>query len=87
MEQTDVMGVTEEQAGEVYTFDEGDRVHIVVPPHKENEVEAFYYLSDFTEKRGVITGVKPEPVLIYEVEVGGRTAIVYHDELRLGWVK
>ena len=54
---------------------------------KRMTVEAFYYLSNFKDKRGTISKVIKKPSLQYEVEVGNQVAHVYHDELKLGWLK
>ena len=72
---------------DITAYEVGDRAHVIVPPHKADDIEAYYYLIGFKDKRGIISKVIEKPSLQYEVEVGNLVAHVYQDELQLGWVK
>lgn len=67
---------------DVLPFEIGDMVRITIPKYKRADPESFYYLQDFTKKRGVITKVVSAPSLQYHVDFDGRNAIVYHDEVK-----
>jgi len=68
-----------------FAFEIGNRVHIIIPAEKLNHSESVFYLQDFINKRGVILKVLEHAKLQYEVEIGNRVAIIYHDELVVGW--
>lgn len=67
---------------EVIPFEVSDQVRIVIPDYKRGDPESFYYLSDFERKRGEVLKVVHAPSLQYHVDFDGRTAIVYHDEIK-----
>lgn len=75
----------EKSADLVVAFDIGDRVHIIIPEHKLHDTESFFYLQDFLKKRGTVLKVLAHLKLQYKVEFGNKIAIVYHDELVVGW--
>jgi len=66
-------------------YEIGDRVQIVIPVQKRKDPESFFYLQDFSKKRGVVLRALTHAKLQYEVEVGTKIAIVYHEELMVGW--
>lgn len=66
----------------VVPFDIGDQVRIAIPDYKRDDPESFYYLSDFESKRGGVLKVVDAPSLQYHIDFDGKTAIVYHDEVK-----
>lgn len=71
----------------VSRFDTGDRVRIVINVTEDEDVESYFYLKPFENKRGEIMKVISKPTLQYEVLFGKEMAIVYHSELVAGWPK
>ncbi|WP_338657350.1 hypothetical protein V6B14_22490 (plasmid) [Sporosarcina psychrophila] len=69
----------------IMTFEIGDRVQITIPEYKQRDTESFFYLQDFLNKRGTVLKVLEHLKIQYEVEVENKIAIVYHDELIIGW--
>lgn len=61
-------------------FKFGDPVK-VIEINEQMDGEAYYYLSLFTGKRGLIAKVIRQPSLQYEVDFNGQIAIIYHSEL------
>ncbi|MEK5071713.1 hypothetical protein [Sporosarcina sp. FSL K6-1508] len=53
-----------------YSFEINERVQIIIPEHKLNDSETFFYLQDFLKKRGTVLKVLEHKKLQYEVEVG-----------------
>lgn len=53
----------------------------VIEINEQMDDKAYYYLSLFTGKRGLIAKVIRQPTLLYEVDFDGKIAIIYHEEL------
>lgn len=69
---------------EVFPFDIGDRVKIILPEDNNADVETYFYLKDFSGQRGEVLKVIEKPCLQYEVSFKNNVAIVYHRELVSG---
>lgn len=67
---------------EVVPYEINDQVQIAIPDYKRDDPESFYYLSDFERKRGGVLKIVYEPSLQYHIDFDGKTAIVYHDEVK-----
>lgn len=70
------------EAIEVIPFEVNDQVQIQIPEYKRGDPESFYYLTNFKRKRGSVLRIVQEPSLQYYIDFDGKTAIVYHDEVK-----
>lgn len=70
---------------EIIPYEINDRVKIRNSANLVEDPESFFYLKEFEGKRGEVRKIIEKPVLQYEVAFGQRIAIVYHQELSIGW--
>lgn len=68
---------------QLFPYEIGEQVMIVLPDEETSAPEDYFYLKDFSKSSGEVIKVIEQPLLQYEVVFKGKVVMVYHSELEL----
>lgn len=78
-----VMPKNEQNMAELTPYDVDQRVFVLPLNKVEMDIEDYYYLKDFENKRGFVARVHNDNKrLCYTVEFGNKQGVFYHEDLQ-----